>query len=130
MAANAPAAVPLFQLSPITIGSGSYLDSLVTVAGGTNVFGDLPEPSPQVSLEAILVRDPQLVLVPAESGAIRDDPSDRQGWTAIPAVREGRVRGVEADLLHRLGPRIGEAAVALAIAIHPELADLLEDGAR
>ena len=78
-----------------------------------------------MSLEAIVVRDPALVLVPAESGAIRDTPIDREGWAVIPAVRDGRVRSVEADLLHRLGPRIGEAAVALAVAIHPELAGRL-----
>jgi len=115
----------LWANPPITIGAGSYLDSLVRVAGGSNVFGDLPEPSPQVSLEAIVVRDPVLVLVPVESGSIRNSPAERQGWAVIPAVRDDRVRNVEADLLHRLGPRIGEAAVALAIAIHPELAGRL-----
>lgn len=111
----------LWANPPITIGAGSYLDSLVRVAGGSNVFGDLPEPSPQVSLEAIVVRDPTLVIVPVESGTIRDTPADRQGWAVVPAIRENRVRNVEADLLHRLGPRIGDAAVALALAIHPEL---------
>jgi len=111
----------LWASPPITIGGGSYLDSLVRVAGGVNVFGDLPEPSPQVSLEAIVVRDPALVLVPIESGSIRDTPTDRQGWAVVPAIRDGRVRNVEADLLHRLGPRIGEAALALAAAIHPEV---------
>lgn len=115
----------LWANPPITIGAGSYLDSLVKVAGGSNVFGDLPEPSPQVSLEAIVVRDPALVLVPVETGSIRDTPAERQGWAVIPAIRDHRVQNVEADLLHRLGPRIGEAAVALAIAIHPELAGLL-----
>jgi len=74
-----------------------------------------------VSLEAIVVRDPALIIVPVESGTIRDTPADRQGWAVVAAVRENRVRNVEADLLHRLGPRIGDAAVALALAIHPEL---------
>jgi iron complex transport system substrate-binding protein len=109
----------LWSNPPITIGAGSYLDSLIHLAGGSNIFGDLPEPSPKVSLEAIVIRDPALVLVPTAAGETRDDPLERPGWDAIPAVRDGRVRTVDAELLHRLGPRIGTAAMDLAIALHP-----------
>jgi iron complex transport system substrate-binding protein len=106
---------------PYTVGSGSYLDSLIRVAGGRDVFGDLPQASPRVSLEAIAARDPDVVIVP-RSVRGRLDPSRRPAWRAIPAVAAGRVREVDGDLIDRLGPRVGEAAGALAAAIHPELA--------
>lgn len=108
---------------PITIGGASYLDSLIALAGGRNVFGDLDDPSPQVSLEAIAAREPEVVLWPV--GADRRErtpPSRRPGWGALAAVREGAVRRVDGELLHRLGPRVGRAAAALARAIHPEAA--------
>lgn len=112
---------------PRTVGSGSYLDTLIAVAGGRNVFSDLDAPSPQVSLEAVAARDPDLILAPRAGGSEgrRRPPAKRPGWDVIPAVREGRVRRVDGDLLHRLGPRLGRAAAELAAAVHPELEDEL-----
>ncbi|MFO7587979.1 MAG: helical backbone metal receptor [Gemmatimonadota bacterium] len=106
----------------ITIGSGSYLDDLIAIAGGRNVFGDVAAPSPRVALEAIVLRDPDLILVPsgaAAAGATK--PSARPGWRAVGAVGRGDVRAVDAGLLHRLGPRVGAAARFLAAVLHPEL---------
>ncbi len=110
-----------------TAGAGSYLDTLVTIAGGTNVFGDLSAPAPRVSLEAIMGRDPDIIVHPVSDGAGAGGvvPSERPGWSHLRAVRSGSVRMVPADLLHRLGPRIGEAARLLAIALHPEARNLL-----
>jgi ABC-type Fe3+-hydroxamate transport system substrate-binding protein len=107
---------------PITVGHGSYLDSLLTLAGGRNVFSDLAAPSPQVSLESIAVRDPELILWPVSAEVRADDPAplDRPGWATIAAVGRGAVRTVDSDLMHRLGPRIVEAAAALATALHPD----------
>lgn len=111
---------------PITVGSDSYLDSLVSVAGGENVFGDLPGPSPRVSLEAIVARAPDVVLWPRTSSSAEGSrPGDRAGWTSLDAVAAGEVRSVDGDLLHRLGPRIGEAARELASALHPERSDVV-----
>lgn len=107
----------------ITIGAGSYLDSLIAIAGGRNIFSDLASPSPQVSLEAIAERDPEVILYPltAEPAGRQTPPTKRPGWNAVRAVREGSVRTVDADIVHRLGPRIGQAAAILAVAIHPEV---------
>lgn len=107
---------------PITVGAGSYLDSLIVLAGARNVFGDLEPPSPRVSLEAIAARHPDLILWPVERAfeGERTPPRRRPGWRAVDAVRRGAVRRVDAGLLHRLGPRVAEAAAALAAAVHPE----------
>ena len=106
---------------PITIGAGSYLDTLLDIAGGRNAFHDTAAPSPAVSLEAIVVRDPDVIVFPVSQtwgGAAH--PGERPLWRGLRAVATGNVRQVDADLLHRLGPRVGEAARQLAEAIHPD----------
>jgi len=94
--------------SPImTIGSGSYMNELVNIAGAKNIFGDLPQPSPQVALEEIVRRNPDFILVGAESEKkLRANPL----WRSVPAVREGRMLVVDTLLVGRPGVRLGEAA--------------------
>lgn len=103
---------------PITVGGGSYLDSLITLAGGRNVFGDVASPSPQVSLEAIVARDPEIILYPVHRGAERTPIPDRTGWEVLGAVRDGRIRVFDGEIVVRLGPRVADAVRELARAIH------------
>jgi ABC-type Fe3+-hydroxamate transport system substrate-binding protein len=116
----------VWEAPPITIGGGSYLDALIDAAGGSNIFGDLNEPSPQVSLEAIVARSPQVLLFPVSGSEARERraPVDRPGWSAIRAVADGRVHRTDGDLAHRLGPRIAEAALEMALLLHPEIGEL------
>jgi iron complex transport system substrate-binding protein len=102
-----------------TIGSGSYLDELLRIAGGTNIYGDRAEPSPQVSLEDIVHRDPHIILAGA-SGARTIAASPL--WQGVRAVREGRVFVVDTNLVGRPAVRAGEAAVSLARLLHPGIA--------
>lgn len=111
---------------PRTIGAGSYLDSLIALAGGRNVFGDQSGPSPRVGLESVAERAPDVILFPRGAGSEeRAPPADRPGWESVGAVRRGAVRRVDGELLHRLGPRLGEAAAHLAATLHPSLSDSL-----
>lgn len=107
---------------PMTAGPGSYLDDLVRAAGGRSTFGDQPTAWPTVSVEEILRRDPDWVVLAEGNPAagqrlrwIRSAP----GWRELRAVREGRVAVVEADLFNRPGPRVLEAARTLAGILHP-----------
>ncbi|MBW7934005.1 MAG: ABC transporter substrate-binding protein [Gemmatimonadaceae bacterium] len=94
----------------ITIGAGSYLDELVARVGARNVFADLRQPSPQVTLESIAERNPDFVLAgPRAAVRLRADPR----WRAVAAVREGRVLVIDTALVGRPGVRMGEAARAL-----------------
>jgi iron complex transport system substrate-binding protein len=104
----------------ITAGGSSYLDTLIAIAGGRNIFGDLAAPSPTVSLEVIAFRDPDVIIHPVSGTSGRTlPPFQRPGWGSVRAVRSGSVVQVDADLLHRLGPRVGQAARALATVLHP-----------
>lgn len=110
-----------------TVGAGSYLDALLSTAGARNVFGDLEAPSPRVSLEAIVMRDPDVIIHPSNSTEEMASarPEARPGWENLRAVRSGHVVTVPAELVHRLGPRTGEAAKRLALALHPEVRETL-----
>lgn len=94
----------------MTIGGGSYLSELLTIAGAVNVFGDLAQPSPQVSMEEIAHRDPDFILAgPIAATRIRAQPA----WRSVRAVREGHVLVVDTTVVGRPGVRMGEAARSL-----------------
>jgi ABC-type Fe3+-hydroxamate transport system substrate-binding protein len=97
--------------SPIlTLGRGSYVDELLTIAGAKNVFGDMPDASPQVSLEEIVRRNPDFVLAgPVSAKKMSESPL----WRSVPAVRAGRILIVDTLLVGRPGIRLGEAARSL-----------------
>lgn len=94
----------------ITIGAGSYLDELISLAGARNVFGDLTQPSPQVTLESVAARNPDLILAgPVAAQRLRADAR----WQSVRAVREGRVFVFDTSLVGRPGVRLGEGARSL-----------------
>ena len=92
--------------SPIlTIGGGSFLDELVTIAGAKNIFGDLAAPSPQVTLEEIVRRNPDFVLVgPAEREGAARERALAGGARGARGPRAGRGHAA-----HRAGPAYASA---------------------
>jgi ABC-type Fe3+-hydroxamate transport system substrate-binding protein len=80
------------------------------------VFADLASPSPQVTFEEVLRRDPRFILGgPVTASKL----GTNERWRLLPAVREGRVLIMDTLLVGRPGVRLGEAAVSLARLIHP-----------
>jgi iron complex transport system substrate-binding protein len=101
---------------PMVIGGGSYLDQLATLAGGANVFHDLGAASATVSLETIVARDPDVILVLSDSAEL-PAYSRRLEWRAIRAVRERRFIMLPADLFGRPSPAAPAAVAALRRAL-------------
>ncbi len=113
-----PAAVRVafvvWDAPPTVIGAGSYLDELVTLAGGANVFHDLAPASATVSLETMAARDPGIIAILADSGAVMPPAwARRPEWRVVRAVREGRFLALPADLFGRPSPRAAEAVAEL-----------------
>jgi iron complex transport system substrate-binding protein len=106
---------------PTVAGPGTFVHELLELAGGRNVFHDAGRPWPQVGMEAVVARDPDLIVLPREAGA--GDPAAAlaalPGWRTLRAVREGAVMAVDPDLFNRPGVRVGEAARRLADVLHP-----------
>ena len=100
----------------ITIGGGSFLSELVEIAGARNVYDSLAAPSPVVTLEDVVRRDPDIVLVgPVE----REQMLNSARWRSLAAVRAGRVLAYDTNLVARPSVKLGEAAVSLAALFHP-----------
>lgn len=100
----------------ITIGRGSYMHELVEIAGGTNVYGDMAEPSPTVSIEDVLKRNPDFIISgPEGSPKIAADPR----WAEASAVKAKHILVVDTAIVGRPSVRLGEAAVSIAKLLHP-----------
>jgi ABC-type Fe3+-hydroxamate transport system substrate-binding protein len=119
--ANRPRVVwPVWVTPPMVIGGGSYMDELLAIAGANNVFRDNPAPSPTVSIEEIIARAPQRVVTSETRAAeLRSSPV----WGSIPAVKNGAFSLDDPKLAGRPSVVMGMAAVQLARALHPALAD-------
>ena len=109
---------------PIVAGPNVFIGEILSLAGGRNAFPELREESPQMSLEEVVRRRPELVLFPSsgpggtDAGRLRAAP----GWSELARAGTTRFHALPAELLHRPGPSIVEAAWILRDAIHPDLA--------
>ncbi len=91
-----------------TIGGTHLITAAIAMCGGENVFASLPLPAPQVSVEAVLVAAPEAIIAGAD-GAERPAWLDEwSAWRDLPAVVRGNLFVVDANLLHRSGPRFAE----------------------
>jgi iron complex transport system substrate-binding protein len=101
------------------IGGGSYLNELLADANAINLYADLSSPSPEVSLEDVLRRDPDAVLTTGNGDrSIRADPRWRQ-WLSRP---DHRILVPDTALVGMPSIRMGEAVVQLAGLLHPSAA--------
>lgn len=121
--ASLPVRRVLYLLSadpPMVAGPGTFVDDLITIAGGENIFADLGQLWPQVSLEELVRRQPDVIIRPRDR--VTADPltglADRAGWRELRAVQQRRVHAVDADLYNRPGATVGPAARGLAERIH------------
>lgn len=100
----------------LVLGSGSYQSELLAIAGGTNVYADRAAPAATVSLEDVLTRDPEVILLDSgKTALLRASPR----WRTVTAVRTGRMIEIDDALLNRPGVTLGMAARSLAVALHP-----------
>jgi iron complex transport system substrate-binding protein len=108
--------------APYTAGSGTFIDTLIGMAGGENVGRALKDPYGQLSVEELLVQNPDIILLgDAAYGATVESVAERTGWDQIRAVQDGKVYPFNDDLASRPGPRLVDALEELARVIHPEL---------
>jgi iron complex transport system substrate-binding protein len=108
--------------APWTAGAGTFIDTLITQAGGQNIASDLEGQYLQLSIEEILVRDPQVILLgDAAYGITPESIQERSGWSNLSAVVENRIYAFDDNLVSRPGPRLVDGLEQLAKLLHPEL---------
>ena len=125
-----PSTMLIFERQPGTLrevyasGGVGFLNEMLTIAGGRNVFADVSRESVQPSIETMLARAPQVILEVRVAGLIEKTPSpEPDAWSAmssVPAVRGRRVHQLTGDYLVVPGPRLAAATEAFARALHPD----------
>lgn len=108
----------------VAAGRGTYQDELIELARGTNLAAATDQTWPNVSLEFIVARAPE-VIIDASMGS--EEATDRSSALAfwevfptVPAVRDRRIYGYRAYELLRPGPRVAQTLQTVARFIHPE----------
>ncbi|WP_338478631.1 cobalamin-binding protein [Pseudomonas trivialis] len=99
-----------------TVGGGQIISDALAVCGARNVFDDLTLPAPQVSIESVLQRDPEVILA-------GDQPQLNawKAWPSVTAVAQGRLLVVPDKGLERPSGQMIDALAKLCelIAAHP-----------
>lgn len=105
-----------------TAGEGTFLDELLSKAGGINIAKDVKGWA-QYSAEQVIAQNPQVILdtysyyVPN----VKESILSRPAWQSIDAVKSKRVYDLNSDMVTRPGPRIVEGLDSIAQALYPEL---------
>jgi iron complex transport system substrate-binding protein len=107
---------PVWESPLFSVGGGSFLNELLEIAGGRNIFGALPQPSPAVAFEEVLRRDPDVIIASAASNQ-RFAATDR--FQTLRAIREHHVVIVDSTIATGPSARVGASAVLLARVLHP-----------
>jgi iron complex transport system substrate-binding protein len=107
----------------VAVGRGSYLNELVSIAGGVNVLGGPGLPDyPRISMETVIRLDPDVIVDAGDMGDTVAEHARRQPlteglWrqqTLLTAPRRGAAHAVTSDAFVVPGPRVVEAAETLA----------------
>jgi iron complex transport system substrate-binding protein len=107
---------------PYTAGPGSFVDTLIRLAGGRNLAAGLSTAWAQISAEEILHQDPEVILLGDTGyGITVESVAVRPGWKNLAAVKSGSVYAIDANLVVRPGPRLADGLEAIARLIHPEI---------
>jgi iron complex transport system substrate-binding protein len=112
----------------IVVGQASYLNEIIELAGGENVFRDAVASYPGVSLEEVLARNPDVIVdmgdmadtVGVTEEHKREVTSLWERLSSVAAVKQHRVYAVASDIYVEPGPRVVDAAKAFLEMLHPE----------
>ena len=112
-----------------TAGAGSLVDELIELAGGANVAGDEKRLWPSYSMEKLVLRDPEVIILSEDKyksspGRVAQTAARFRRtavWGNISAVKEGRVHFIAADLLGQPSPACVDGLKLLARRLHPDL---------
>jgi iron complex transport system substrate-binding protein len=107
----------------ITAGPDTFVDDLITLAGGINIAGDSKTSYPEISLEVVIQKDPQIFIY-SHHGNSRQEIEQiysRQNWQDISAIKNKRVYIIDQNLVQRATPRLIDGLEELAKMLHPDL---------
>ncbi len=108
--------------APWTTGTGTFIDTMIVRSGGTNLGSVLEGEWVQISIEELLVQDPDIILLGDYTwgGVTPEDVSAREAWSGMSAVVHGQIYPLDDNLFSRPGPRLVDGYEEMARILHPE----------
>jgi iron complex transport system substrate-binding protein len=111
----------------MTAGSTTWLNDVITLAGGVNIFADQASEFPYTSSEVIVSRNPAVIILPTNMGT--GTPSygsvaevkARAGWSTIDAIKNDRLYIIDQGIMSEPGILIAEQVQAVAACLYPQL---------
>jgi len=112
------------QRQPLRVaGQGTFVDEMIELAGGQNAIGQTIYRYPPIGGEQVLVCRPDVIIEPATvEGVTACEGPQAEFWGRfkdVPAVANGRIYQVNADVVSRLGPRIADGVEQIAQCLRP-----------
>ena len=101
----------------MTVNGQHLITDVIQMCGGSNIFSDAIPLVPKVSMESILQRNPEVIVMAGVPGEQPERINRWQRWTALDAVQKDNLFEVHPDLLHRHSARILDGAEALCSAL-------------
>ncbi len=109
----------------MTVGSETIIHQLITLAGGSNIAGDISDDYPTLDMEAVIEADPQIIIAGSDMGEGASLPYQfaltEERFSLLSARADNRIYEIETDLVGRPGPRIVDGLEDFAELLHPEL---------
>jgi len=104
-----------------TVAPDSFVGNLYTILKAQNIAAGSDQAFPQLSQEAIIEADPEVIILgDAAGGESADTVKARPGWGSISAVQSNRIYVIDPDIVSRPGPRLVDALKTLAQMLYPE----------
>ncbi len=109
--------------APYTSGPDTFVDLLIRTAGGENFGGALKGDWVQVSVETLLTRQPDTLILGDNTygGVTAEQVKARAGWDSLNAVKDGKIFVFDDNTVSRPGPRLVDGLEAMAKLLHPDL---------
>ncbi len=108
--------------NPWTTGSGTFIDLIITSAGGVNAAAALQGDYAQISVEALIEQNPDFIILgDADFGMTPELVAARGGWNLMTAVLQNQVYPIDSNTMSVPGPRLVDGLETVARLLHPEL---------
>ena len=106
----------------MTAGPKSFIDEIIRLGRMRNIFSDAEVPYPRVSSEAVLARNPDVILAPSTHAekVEFDRLTSRPGWSGLTAIENKQVFLIDGDQISRCGPRMLDALEQMLNAVYPK----------
>jgi iron complex transport system substrate-binding protein len=96
-----------------TVGGKELMSDALQVCGARNIFADLPQRAPAIGTEAVIARNPDIIIAAAPPGGGASWLAQWRRFPSLRAVRSGKLMTFDDQRLSGLGPGVIDATAGL-----------------